>query len=62
MIGGSIFTKIGYHLMNKYNIGYVVIFIVFGMDIANVVSEIYYGIVTAIRYGHGILISSTHPC
>lgn len=55
MIGGSVFTKIGYILMNKYKVGYIVIFFVLFLDILNVFSEVYYGVVTGERYQSGIL-------
>ena len=51
MIGGLFVTKLFYFLMNKYKIGYIVIFIVFWLGIINILSSIYYGIVTGKRYG-----------
>ena len=51
MIGGLFVTKLFYYLMNKFKIGYIVIFIVFWLGIINILSSIYYGIVTGGRYG-----------
>lgn len=51
MIGGLFVTKICYYMMNKYKIGYIVIFIVFWLGISNIFSSVYYGVVTGERYG-----------
>ncbi|CAD8152877.1 unnamed protein product [Paramecium octaurelia] len=62
IIGGSIFAKIGYILLAKYKIGYFVILIVFALDIANIVSQIYYGVVFGKRYGLDYLTHANKQC
>lgn len=49
-------------LMNEYKIGYIVIFFVFSLDVANIISEIYYGVVTGERYGMQILTTADGSC
>ena len=51
MIGGSVFTKIGYILINKYKLGYVLILIGFWFGISNIFSTLYYGVISSMRYG-----------
>ncbi|CAK65998.1 unnamed protein product (macronuclear) [Paramecium tetraurelia] len=62
VIGGSVITKIGYILLSKYKIGYTVILIVFALDIANILSQIYYGVVFGIRYGLDYLTKANIIC
>jgi hypothetical protein len=42
LIGGSVFAKIGYILMNKYKVSYMVVLIVAGLTIANLISNTAY--------------------
>ncbi|CAD8155082.1 unnamed protein product [Paramecium octaurelia] len=62
IIGGSVFAKIGYILLSKYRIGYFVILIVFCLDIANIISQIYYGVVFGKRYGLEYLTHANKQC
>lgn len=62
MIGGSVFTKIGYFLMNKYKVGYIVVIIVFALGIVNIFSGIYYGVVTGERYSMETLLKVNKQC
>ncbi|CAD8128248.1 unnamed protein product [Paramecium sonneborni] len=62
VIGGSVITKIGYILLRKYKIGYTVILIVFALDIANIISQVYYGVVFGIRYGLAYLTKANLVC
>ncbi|CAD8062874.1 unnamed protein product [Paramecium sonneborni] len=62
LIGGSVFAKIGYILLGKYKIGYFVILIVFILDIANIISQIYYGVVFGERYGLDYLTHANKKC
>ncbi|CAD8152852.1 unnamed protein product [Paramecium pentaurelia] len=62
IIGGSVFAKIGYILLGKYKIGYFVILIVFALDIANIISQIYYGVVFGKRYGLDYLTQANKEC
>ncbi|CAD8066827.1 unnamed protein product [Paramecium sonneborni] len=62
IIGGSVFAKIGYILLGKYKIGYLVILIVFILDIANIISQIYYGVVFGKRYGLDYLTHANKKC
>jgi hypothetical protein len=44
-------TKIGYYLLNRYQVSYVVVIIVLFLDIANLVSGVVYGVVESNRFG-----------
>ncbi len=44
-LGGSVFVGLGTYIIKKYKIFYVVIFIVFALGIANIISGLWYIIV-----------------
>jgi hypothetical protein len=57
-----VITKIGYYFLDKYKIGYYVIMIVFSLAISNILAFVYYGFVTAKRFGLEILTATHKNC
>ena len=62
IIGGSVFAKIGYIIINKYKIGYKLLLIAFWFGISNIISTLYYGVISSIRYGISDLTKEKSYC
>lgn len=50
-LGGSIVSKIGYYLMNKYKVSYMVVFSLAILALINIISNIAYSVIQSNRFG-----------
>jgi uncharacterized membrane protein YfcA len=61
-IGGSLVTKAGYVIIEKYKISYVVVFIVVALAFANVIAAVWYISMESSRFGFSTLIKLDLHC
>jgi hypothetical protein len=62
LIGGSLVTKVGYIIIQKYKIYYIVVFIVFALAVANLIATVWYVSIESSRFGFNTLVQLNWHC